>query len=147
MKIKILFLISFFVIACNFGTNNDDLRISFFEKEGNIKFPKKVNVLKYDENIETGTYSIQAIINKSEVENFIEKNEEFRIYDKEIIGDGINFSQDDLEITDIELYLGLEKMTIPRGSHTYIFRRIKNKGKIIYLLNTESGMFYGYIEM
>lgn len=146
MNNNILYIICFVLISCNLDTRNDALRISFFEQEGDLQFPRKVTISKYDENILNGEYLLLANIEKLDIEDFLYKNKGFKVFNDSVIGNGINFSQDDLDLVEFELLFELDEGYIPRDKTTYIYRINSQFGKKIFVLNINSGTFFLYVE-
>lgn len=146
---RILILIFVFLTAnsCINKDKKENCIISFYEKIANIKFPSNSEVISHSQDADISTYLIKIKLNGNNIDDFIHDNPDFKKYNGEIVGNGINFSEDDIALADIESYFGVEINTIPRDKdRTYLLRVNNNSGSLIYILDTANKILWGLAE-
>lgn len=149
MASRILILI-FVFLSANSCLNKDikeNCITGFYEKIGNVKFPLNSEVISHSEDADISTYLIKLKLNLEDINDFIDDSPAFEKYNGEIVGNGINFSEDDIVLADIESYFGMELNTIPRDmSRTYLLRMNNDSVNLVYVLDTDSKILWGLTE-
>jgi hypothetical protein len=144
-----LFSLLILLIGCNGKPTKGSCDFEFFEKTSGIKFSNNVEIVNCGDSFE-GDIWVHLQFAKEDASDFISKME-FHSYSSaaEYLEEDTNkilpFFPDDDSIEIFEQNMSVEYVEIPKTDLTFITTISKEKQYLTYVLNFESGMFWGHI--
>lgn len=139
----ILLLVS--VISCKDVKTESSCEFDFFENSSGIKFPNNVEIIDCEDDLEGLIWLHLKFDQKSALE-FIMKNEMHQYSDK--IEDELfklYGSEDDQLIESVSIYMNKNIQQIAKNENTYLKTFQTEHQSVIYIINKESGYFWGQI--
>ena len=145
----ILFFISVLLISCSGKPTKGSCDFEFFEKTSNVKFPKNLEIIDCEDSTD-GNIWVYLKFSNNDTSEFIKKLD-FHPYSNkaEYIENDIEktlpFYSDMNAIETFEIYLNGKYLEIPKTESTYIVTISKEWQYITYIINKNSGLFWGHI--
>ena len=140
--VKII-IIYFFVTGCSL--NRESCDFDFFEKASGIDFPLKVEII---DCFDSGEYFIWTRLKfkPTDAKNFILSSDKFEKYNnlKSTEKSSLSFQAEAIRM--IETFINEEYTPISRTETTYVLNYCNGNQWIIYIINTETGDFWGLIQ-
>ncbi|WP_299249846.1 hypothetical protein [uncultured Aquimarina sp.] len=143
------FSIFILLISCNGKLTKGSCDFEFFEKTSGIKFPDNVEIISCGDSLE-GDVWVHLQLTKEDTSDFISKMDfqsysseaEYITEDKDKI---LPFFPDNDSIEVFEQNMFEKYVEIPKTDLTFIANISKEKQYLTYILNVESGLFWGHI--
>lgn len=142
---KIYKIIIIFCIINGCGLDRESCDFDFFEKASGIEFPLKIEII---DCFDSGEYFIWTRL-KFQPEDaceFIQKSKKFEKYNEPQPNEKSWLLFQDQTIELVEKYISEKYRPIHRTQNTYIFEYCNGNQWIIYIINTETGDFWGLIQ-
>lgn len=147
---KFTFLLLFtLLISCGGKLTKGSCDFEFFEKISELNFPKNVEIINCGDSLE-GDIWVHLQFSEKDASDFITKMD-FHSYsnDAEYIEEDTDkilpFFPDNNSIETFEQNMSEKYVEIPKTDLTFIATISKEKQYLIYILNVESGLFWGHI--
>ncbi|GAA3633681.1 hypothetical protein [Flavivirga jejuensis] len=144
-----LFSLLILLISCNGKPTKGSCDFEFFEKTSGIKFPNNVGIINCGDSLE-GDVWVHLQFTKEDASDFISKMD-FHSYSSaaEYIEEDTDkilpFFPDNDSIETFEQNMSEKYVEIPKTDLTFIANISKEEQYLTYILNVESGMFWGHI--
>ncbi|WP_407264587.1 hypothetical protein [Tenacibaculum maritimum] len=145
----ILLNILILLISCSGKPTRESCDFNYFEETSKIKFPKEIEIINCGDSSE-GSIWVHLQFSKKDAIAFIGKmnfhsyssSPEYLENDK---SKTLPIYPDNSSIETFELNMDYEYIEIPKNDRTKIATISKEKQYLTYILNIESGMFWGHI--
>lgn len=141
-----LLLLCFVVISCTQLKSRKYCEFDFFETTSSIKFPDTVDILNCYDDLE-GTIWLHLKFEIETASDFI-LNNKLHPYSETIEDDTLKIlgSEDSQLVEHVILFMDETVSSIPRDTSTYLKTVDTDHQYVIYILNKETGLFWGLID-
>lgn len=131
--------------SCKNIKTESSCEFDFFENSSGIKFPKNVEILDCEDDLE-GLIWLHLKFDQKSASEFISQSRMHQYSDKiENIALKAQGSEDDQLIRDVTTYLNGDIEPIPKNQNIYLMSFATEHQFGIYIMNKESGYFWGQI--
>lgn len=146
MKKVLLILILTSVISCGNKKSKSRCEFNYFEKVSGIKFPENVEIIDCNDTSDGLIWLNLKFDSKNSIE-FIDSAEMHQLNDK-IINDFEKLKGKSEDNDNIDHIMSVDNRIrqIPKNSTTYLKTIDTVNQYVIYIINKESGLFWGLIE-
>ncbi len=145
---RILIAIFYFlIISCGNKKTKSSCGFEFFEKTSEIDFPEKVDIINcYDDS--EGIIWLNLKLEPNKIDDFIKAAKMHQFTDKIITEiERLDGKSKDARLVDhLKMFMNDSIQPITKNSKTYLRTIRKEQQYVIYILNEESGFFWGLIE-
>ncbi len=145
----ILSILLTLLVSCGNKPTKESCNFDFFEKTSKLEFPKNVEIIDCLDNL-NGDIWIHLQFSKKDAIDLISKLD-FHSYsiDAEYLQEDSNkilpLFPDNESIKIFERYMSKKYVEIPKTDSTFITTISKEKQYLTYIINIQSGMFWGHI--
>jgi len=144
-KLAIVLLLSVSVFSCKNVKTKSTCEFDFFENSSGIKFPESVEIIDCEDDLE-GLIWLNLKFDQKTTKDFITENEMHQYSDK-LENSLWKFAGiDDSELIEsVETYLNEKIQKIPKNQSTYLKTVETEHQSVTYIINKDSGYFWGQI--
>jgi len=146
MKKALIIVFFLSLISCGNTKTESSCDFNFFEKTSGIKFPQEKEIINCADDYE-GIIWLNLKLKQEDASEFIENLNMHQF--SNIINDETNklYGSEDNQLVDhLKMFINDSIEPITKNSNTYLKTIDKENQYVIYILNKESGFFWGLIE-